>query len=330
MIRTIQKKTCNETILAALQNSRQNLSDDAIQHICGFLKSGLHEDGGFVNRGGVPDPYYSVFGYSLSFVLGLELPVQKQWLFLQSWAKNDEIDLVHAISLLQCSLLISAIEMKQKAGSSGKALSSFGFFEKIAREKLIRKVKKEGMDWLDIVASYRSQDGGFNHNRKNAEKGSVYANFLVWCLYQDLELDDLSLDEVLKGLKELQLSDGSFANENGASTGVTSASSAALIMNLADGSQNCSATINWLKNRWIAPGGFVVAEELPIADLLSTATALLALDHAGVSMIPYAEKCSEFVNMHWDNSGGFFGSIADMHCDCEYTYYALLALGLIL
>jgi len=34
--------------------------------------------------------------------------------------------------------------------------------------------------------------------------------------------------------------------------------------------------------------------------------------------------------LHWDESGGFFGSIADMTCDVEYTYYALLGIGILL
>ena len=73
----------------------------------------------------------------------------------------------------------------------------------------------------------------------------------------------------------------------------------------------------------------MAAEGVIIADLLSTSTVLLALKVAGESMSLYSDKCSEFINLHWDNSGGFFGSVADTRPDCEYTYYALLALGLI-
>ena len=83
------------------------------------------------------------------------------------------------------------------------------------------------------------------------------------------------------------------------------------------------------KNMWNTHGGFIAAEGIGIADLLSTSTALLALKLSGESLELYSDKCTEFINLHWDNSGGFFGSVADTRPDCEYTYYALLALGLI-
>ena len=39
------------------------------------------------------------------------------------------------------------------------------------------------------------------------------------------------------------------------------------------------------------------------------------------------EPCLDFVDSLWTNRGGFFGTWADDAVDCEYTYYALLALG---
>ena len=64
----------------------------------------------------------------------------------------------------------------------------------------------------------------------------------------------------------------------------------------------------------------------PVPDLLSTATAL----HALVSLhVPSAvrEPCLDFLDSLWTNRGGFYGTWADDTVDCEYTYYALLALG---
>lgn len=73
----------------------------------------------------------------------------------------------------------------------------------------------------------------------------------------------------------------------------------------------------------------MAAKDVPVSDLLSTATALLALKLSGENMDSFAENSLNFINLHWDESGGFFGSIADMSCDVEYTYYALLALGVL-
>ena len=61
-------------------------------------------------------------------------------------------------------------------------------------------------------------------------------------------------------------------------------------------------------------------------DLLSTATALHALASLGVDFSPTVEPCLNFVDTLWTGRG-FCGHWADEIVDCEYTYYALLALG---
>ena len=42
---------------------------------------------------------------------------------------------------------------------------------------------------------------------------------------------------------------------------------------------------------------------------------------------PIKEPCLDFIDSLWTNSGGFYGSWGDDLQDCEYTFYALLALG---
>jgi hypothetical protein len=64
-------------------------------------------------------------------------------------------------------------------------------------------------------------------------------------------------------------------------------------------------------------------------DLLSTATALHALAGLAVPLAPVRERCLDFLDSLWTNAGGFYGHWADDHLDCEYTFYALMALGLL-
>lgn len=77
-------------------------------------------------------------------------------------------------------------------------------------------------------------------------------------------------------------------------------------------------------------GDFKAAPDLPIADIFSTSVALLAFYMIGENLQKLSLKSIDFVNLHWDESGGFFGSIADMTCDVEYTYYALLGIGILI
>ncbi|NOQ24558.1 MAG: hypothetical protein GQ564_04275 [Bacteroidales bacterium] len=315
----------NNSILEALEQSRNKLSDEAINHIKKYLLTQLHSDGGFVDRAGNQDPYYSVFGYTLAFVFDLDISIEKQLSFLKKWTVNNEIDFVHAASLLRFYLLVLAIQFKSKDGLLAKKLSRSEFFKNQVRNKLVKKVIRENEDLLRIIELYRSKDNGFNHDSKNADKASVYATFLAWTLYQDLGITNNEVS-MLESIIDLRKPEGYFVNESGSRAGVTTTTAAGLLMTLDQKDQN---TILWLKNMWIKHGGFTATDGIAIADLLSTSTTLLALKLAGESMSPYSDKCTEFINLHWDNSGGFFGSVADTRPDCEYTYYALLALGLI-
>jgi hypothetical protein len=83
----------------------------------------------------------------------------------------------------------------------------------------------------------------------------------------------------------------------------------------------------WLLDRCHTRGGFFASRSTPVPDLLSTATALHALSSMHVPIAGLCDPCLDFVDSLWTNRGGFFGTWADDAVDCEYTFYALLALG---
>ncbi len=83
----------------------------------------------------------------------------------------------------------------------------------------------------------------------------------------------------------------------------------------------------WLLARHRPEGGFFATPMAPMPDLLSTATALHALAALQVDFEAIKEPCIDFVDSLWTNQGGFYGNWAEDRVDCEYTYYALLALG---
>jgi prenyltransferase beta subunit len=319
----------SEEMIKALKRSREKLSNEALDIIREFLKSSQHPDGGFTDRAGNQDPYYSVFGYFLAFAFDLEIQSETQKQFIESWKDNHTIDLIHAVSLMQCAILIEAHDIKNKNKKLSKIFSTSDLIASLIKAKLVKRVKAQHTDLLDIIERYRSNDGSFNHLKEKMAIGNIYATFLVWSLYQDLEINKRKNSDIFSCLSNLQLSDGSFVNVRSSSEGITSATSAGLIMQMAKGDSPISSSVSWLKNRFNSYGGCTLGENIPIADVLSTATALLALKIAGEPILDIASKTSDFINLHWDESGGFFGSIADMKADCEYSYYALLALGLI-
>ena len=84
--------------------------------------------------------------------------------------------------------------------------------------------------------------------------------------------------------------------------------------------------VEWLLARAHPEGGFTATEDAPMPDLLSTATALHALSGQHVSFETLKEPTLDFVDTLWTGRA-FCGTWADDEPDCEYTYYALLALG---
>ena len=59
---------------------------------------------------------------------------------------------------------------------------------------------------------------------------------------------------------------------------------------------------------------------------MSTATALHALASLDVSFLALRDRCLDFIDSLWTGRG-FCGHWQDDEIDCEYLFYALLALG---
>ena len=81
--------------------------------------------------------------------------------------------------------------------------------------------------------------------------------------------------------------------------------------------------VEWLQQRQDETGGFRANEQAPIPDLLSTAAALFTLRLLDA---PKGDA-SQFIQVHWLDSGGFAPTLLDDYSDVEYVFYGLLALG---
>jgi prenyltransferase beta subunit len=179
---------------------------------------------------------------------------------------------------------------------------------------------------LARIEACRAADGGYA-STPGCAHGSAYAAFLALGAYQDMRRDMPLPARVLDSLRALRAADGSYANHPGAPTGLTTTTAAAvLVMRHLDADPDRSAGM-WLLDRCHRSGGFFASPRTPVPDLLSTATALHALASLHVPLDGLREPCLDFVDSLWTNRGGFFGTWADDAADCEYTFYALLALG---
>lgn len=317
----------NEHILQALENSITKLSDEAVTLIKQFIISQMDDDGGFIDRNGNPDLYYSVFGYSLAYIFEIPIDIEKHRQYLINSAENNKLDFVHTISLLRCHLILTAIKYKLDNNLFSRKIEKITFLKDQYIKKVITNFKNEFSHLFSIVEKYKTVEGGYNHFAQNEKYATTYANFLALGLFTDISLKEIQINQLYISIKHLEKENGAFVNEVSSSNGVTSSTSAGIIIKyLAE--ENVEKNLTWLKNKQNEFGGFSAAENISLLDLLSTATALSALTICNSSPLFPGSICEDFVISHLDDCGGFFGSLADMQCDCEYTYYALLALGL--
>jgi prenyltransferase beta subunit len=265
--------------------------------VAAFLRERLNPDGGFQDRAGASDLYYTVFGLDALIALQESLPVEQTAVYLRTFRDCSVLDFVHLSCLARAW---AALRVQPDHGLADQLLGR--------------------------IEACRSADGGYA-TTAGAAHGSAYAAYLAMGAYQDLGRTLPDGDAVLASLHRLRAADGSYGNHPGLSSGLTTATAAAvLVLHQLDAPADRDAGM-WLLDRCHARGGFFASRTTPVPDLLSTATALHALATLHVPIAGLRDPCLDFIDSLWTNRGGFFGTWADDAADCEYTYYALLALG---
>jgi len=266
-----------------------------------FLRRQQNADGGFRDRAGKSDIYYTVFGIDGLLALGGEPQIGRLADYLRSFGNGDGLGLVHLCCLARCWAAISECGEPPPAGS----------------------IK---CDLLSRIEGFRSPDGGY-HPEAGKGAGTAYGDFLALSAYQDLQHAIPNPRGLVQGLESLATEDAAWANDRSVRVGSTAATAAAvLVLQHLENPVN-PAVGTWLMARAHPQGGFLAMPNAPIPDLLSTATAIHTLAALGMSLDPIRESCLDFIDSLWTNQGAFHGLWTDEALDCEYTFYALLALG---
>jgi len=264
----------------------------------GFLLSQLNADGGFRDRDGASDLYYTVFGMEGLVALRADLPAAQIAAYLRGFGDGASLDFVHLACLARCWAGLPAA--------------------------LRGEVPADGI--LSRIERCRTADGGYG-SEEDSRQGSVYGCFLAVGAYQDLGREAPRIADLIRCVQSFQTADGGYANLHGMAEGLTPTTAAAAAL-LRYYQQPTPAELSeWLLARAAPGGGFFATPAAPIPDLLSTATALHALAGLHADIAAIQEPCLDFIDSLWTSKGAFHGNWSDDAVDCEYTYYALLALG---
>ncbi len=260
-----------------------------------FVLGQLTTDGGFRGRSAASDLYYTVFGLACLAALRCALPAAPVRRYLDALGDEGEgLDFVHLASGARCWAALGE-------SARGRAL-------------------------LRRMETHRAADGGYHHLEARAARGTVYGAFLAYLAYDEVGDGMPEPQTLLASIGSLRTADGGYANAADVAMGTTTATAAALLLQQWISGAVETAAIDAVQACECPAGGYLAFKSAPGPDLLSTATALHALREAGRAPAS-TEPHAEFVASLWDDNGGFRGHPADPTTDCEYTFYALLALG---
>lgn len=288
-------------MLQVARLARRSLGD-AADLVTTFLHGTAAAGGGYVNRGGRRDLYYSSFALDALVALDALDPQAPQIIATREWLEGygpgDSLDLVHRCCLARAW------------ASQPAATLADGIREGIAAGFL----------------QHRSADGGYA-SRRHASCGTAYGSFLAVNAHADLKLPLPDPERLADSLEALRSADGGWSNEPGQAEGSTTATAAA-VATLRSLDRPLPAGVgDWFLERWHPAGGFCAAPDAPLPDLLSTAVTLHALDALNAPWRDRRETVLDFLDSLWTNVGAFHGSWADDEPDAEYTFYGLVALG---
>lgn len=300
-----------ETLTRRLTTAMGNLPEDVRQRHGEYLRSTQNADGGFPDRGGDSDLYYTGFALrSLALVDSLNDPVAERaaaYLKQQMQGKAAIIDFL--------SLLYSALLLQTSAG-----VDLFEEVDDAWRESV-----------ADTLEGFRRDDGGYARTHQT-NVGSTYNSFLVVLCQQLIGWPVQDAQRLAEFVRSRVREDGGFVEIPAMKRSGTNPTSAAVALlrilealdeDLADGA------IDYLLERQSSEGGLTANTRIPVADTLSTFTGMLTLaDLAAVDELDLP-AVRRFVESMEQPAGGFRGAVLDEACDVEYTFYGLGCLALL-
>jgi prenyltransferase beta subunit len=289
--------SCSKAISLTLHRGVASLDPAARRQVADFILRRRNPEGGFRGRSQPSDLYYTVFGLECLAALQLETDLQPVRNFAASH-NLDRLDFVHLTCLARCLQMLWPTDSQPVWAPEVKTR----------------------------LEQYICPEGGF-HRETGKSEGTIYESFLGMLACESLGLPIAEPEKWVNRLNSLQKTSGGFINGRGLAAATTPVTAAALAVYSELQQPAPPQAINWLLERQSSRGGFTAAALVPLPDLLSTATALQALRSLGHITDVHTDDCFDFVTSVWDDSGGFYSNFLERTPDCEYTFYALLALG---
>lgn len=308
-------------------------------------------DGGFRNRRGNTELYYTTFGLrSLSALNGLTPDIAgNASRYLLSIRQNTQHSFGDAVS----------------AASWWDALA---LCEEVLGPCFSDNEREQTSDHtIQLLGKLHRDDGGW---AKTSMEGnaSLYHTFLALCAYQRMNRPLPEVSRIEKFLSSMAHMDGGFLENRYSKKPGTNGTAAGIALSLMLQTQTLlgrmalgaglqqklqpwiakhlttygakSPVYQALLQPWIAKhftthvafirrmhcreeGGFMATPSAPVADLLSTYTALFTLKNLGQTDVQIHVRALQYARSLEDSEGGYVGFLLETMPDCEYTFYGL-------
>lgn len=276
-----------------------------------YLLAAQREDGGFAGREGASDLYYTSFALRSLALLG-QLdgePAARAAGYLKT-RLSGQTPIVDFVSLLYGAALLES-----SAGIDVFAEAPSGWRDNVAA----------------MFESFRRADGGYAKTDEG-QSSSTYHTFLVVLAQQLIERPAPEPERLAAFVRSRQREDGGFVEigpMRKSGTNPTAAAAGLLTILNAFDEETRQATCDFLVDMQSDEGGFTANTRIPLADVLSTFTALLTLADLGALAEIDIAAASRYVRSMERAAGGFRGGEWDEGVDVEYTFYGLGALALL-
>ncbi len=273
-----------------------------------FVVSAQEGHGGFAGREGAADLYYTHFGLRGADVLEIDHGHE-----LWSAAANfmGGIDRLPRDAVDCYCEAFSRVLLAEARNRPGGVQRGAG-----------RASELEAVCWRELPGGGATSGGAEG-------AGSLYRAFLA-AMTLELLGERPPAEDVNRFVLERRCKDGGFGDTCEAERGSLNPTAAAVVLLASVGKTGEAAGAGeFLAGLQRPDGGYAAHRDAPRADLMSTFTALVALDELDRLDRVQMGATARFARELEAPDGGFYGVPGDCEVDVEYTYYGLGVIGLL-
>lgn len=290
-------------MIALLRNALDLLDEQGRGEVLQFILSQQNADGGFRDRGERSDLYYSFFGGLMIRAWGMGLGAKG----LEPGGRRPKTEAA-------LPELVEGTIQKLKQFIVRQSKSEVpGFIEKCCLV-LLQKELRTGR--ISRIRSIFSLGKSFWKERQSINLS--YRSFVLF----------LTLDAVFPFPRLLKFGAGKMLKRTTVDQHSPCSEVAARVFLQKVMNQNGLKETELLMSFASESGGFKAFAHLDQADMLSTAVALFALKFADCDLRLLKPACLGFIQQNYFE-GAFLSGDGDTTIDVEYTFYGLLALGVL-